>query len=172
MLRRLGVLREIEKYAIVPNSIAMHRYSDGAILSEQNLLPHCGTLYGSPYLLVRRADLHYVLVSAAKLLGVNIRLKSTVRGVDFAKPGLILDKEEVVEGDVVIAADGLRSQCREAFLGKKDPPVPSGTLVYRATLNPAKLMQHEDLESLVDYPEFHCWIGTKEPPNIMVYFDN
>ena len=160
MLRKLGVLREIERYAIIPNSIAMHRYSDGAILSEQNLVPHCGAAYGSPYLLIHRADFHYVLASAAKLLGVKIRLNSVVTGVDFTKPGLQLDTGELVEGDVVIAADGLRSRCREALLGRKDPPIPSGSLAYRVTLDPAKLMQHEDLESLVDYPEFHCWIGT------------
>jgi len=143
----------------------MHRYSDGAILSEQNLLPHCGAVYGAPYLLIHRADFHYVLASAAKQLGVKIRLNSFAKGVGFAEPFLELDSGEVVRGDVVIAADGLRSQCREALLGRKDPPISCGTLVYRVTIDPTKLMQHEDLESLVDYPEFHCWIGTKKPPN-------
>lgn len=134
MLKKLGVLREIERYAVVPNSISMHRYSDGAILSEQNLLPDCGAVYGAPYLLIHRADFHYVLASAAKLLGVTIRLNSAVKGVDFYRPGLELESGEVVEGDVVIAADGLRSRCREELLGRKDPPIPSGSLAYRVTL--------------------------------------
>ena len=161
MLRKLGVLQNIERYAVIPNNIAIHRYTDGRILSEQNLLPHCGSVYGSPYLLIHRADFHYVLASAAKQLGVKIQLNSAVKGVDFNKPGLELDDGTVVQGDVVIAADGLRSQCREALLGGKAPPIPKRTLVYRVTLDPAYLMKHEDLESLVDYPEIHYWIGAR-----------
>ncbi|KAG9243079.1 hypothetical protein BJ878DRAFT_543643 [Calycina marina] len=159
VLKNLGVLREVEKYAVVPYSICMHRYSDGEVLSLQNLVPHCGKEYGSLYLLVHRADFHHILVTAAQAHGVKIRLNSTVKGVDFSKPGIELVSGEVVEGDVVIAADGLRSRCREALLGRRDSPILSGSLTYRVTLDPARLLEHDDLRDLIEYPEFHCWIG-------------
>lgn len=139
----------------------MRSYKDGSLLSVQPLFPYCEETYNAPYLLVHRADFHAILAEAASSLGVSIRLKSPIKSVDFSAPALILENGEFITGDAVIAADGLRSVCREALLGRKDPPIPSGSLAYRITLDPEKMRKHEDLRDLVDYPEFHCWIGNE-----------
>jgi salicylate hydroxylase len=139
----------------------MHSYKDGSALSVQPLWPYCDETYNAPYLLVHRADFHAILAEAAISLGVTIRLKSPVETVDFSAPALILENGDVVKGDAVIAADGLRSVCREALLGRKDPPIPSGSLAYRITLDPGKMRLNEDLRDLVNCPEFHCWIGNE-----------
>ena len=163
VLRKLGIFSEVAKGAIKPHSISIRSYKDGSTLSLQPLLPYCEETYNAPYILVHRADFHAVLVSAALALGVTIRLRATVATVDFSKPALVLTNGEVIQGDVVIAADGLRSRCREALVGRKDPPIPSGSLAYRITLDPKMIREHDDLRDLVDYPEFHCWIGLLAP---------
>ncbi|KAH8588928.1 FAD binding domain-containing protein [Bisporella sp. PMI_857] len=167
VLRALGVLSEVEKASVKPYGMSIYSYRDGSTLSTQPLHPYCRETYNAPYLLIHRADFHAILVSAALAAGVTIRLKSPVKSVDFARPALLLENGEEVLGDVILGADGLRSRCREALLGRKDPPVPCGSLAYRITLNEESLRGHEDLRSLVDYPEFHSWMG---PDSHVVFY--
>ncbi|PYH42368.1 uncharacterized protein BP01DRAFT_359459 [Aspergillus saccharolyticus JOP 1030-1] len=57
-------------------------------------------------------------------------------------------------GDLIIAADGLWSKCRDAFVGRKDEPVPTGDLAYRIVLT-ADQITDPKLRSLVQNPEVH-----------------
>lgn len=59
---------------------------------------------------------------------------------------------------MIVAADGLWSQCREAFEGRKDEPLPTGDLAYRIVLTSDQVTDPE-LKALVENPEVHFWIG-------------
>lgn len=129
------------------------------MLSTQPTLSYCEDKYGAPYLHIHRADYHRVLVSRARELGVEIILGSRVTGIDFAAPAAKLEDGKVFKADLVIGADGLKSVCREALLGKKDPPRLTGDLAYRIIVPASKLRDVECLRELVDRPVINYWLG-------------
>jgi salicylate hydroxylase len=115
--------------------------------------------YSAPYLHIHRADYHRVLVSEARRLGVEIRLESHVVGVDFEGPAVLLKDGERLEADLVIGADGLKSVCREALLGRKDPPKLTGDLAYRIIVSASEMRKHPNLISLIETPAINYWMG-------------
>lgn len=70
-------------------------------------------------------------------LGIPIYLGSRVKRYfeDEEKAGIVLESgggEEIVEGDVVVGSDGVRSKARELVLGYEDKPKSSGYAIFRA----------------------------------------
>jgi hypothetical protein len=63
-------------------------------------------VYGAPYYLCHRADIHAGLLDAALKAGADIRTKSAVVKYDFETPSVTLENGSVIKGDIVIAADG------------------------------------------------------------------
>lgn len=86
--------------------------------------------WGAPFLQVHRVDLHGALASAAREAGVAIRLGEGVARVE-EEGAAVLSTGEVVEGDAVIAADGLRSRARASLFGEGGPTF-AGYVVWRA----------------------------------------
>ena len=80
-------------------------------------------------------------------------------GIDFDAPAVKLANGAVFKADLVIGADGLKSVCREALLGRKDPPRLTGDLAYRITVPASKMREHECLRELVDSPAINYWMG-------------
>lgn len=93
----------------------------------------------------------YLLIHRAKLLSMMV-LEAQNLGVQF-QAGMEL------KADVFLAVDGVRSFSRSSFLGKPDPPTPTGRLVYRFTVSLKKMRQHPSLPSLVDPPMITSWPG-------------
>lgn len=74
--------------------------------------------YGSPYYHIHRADLHRLLFDlVADTNNVVVRLNSTVRHLDpkneRGRPSVTLATGEVVHGDLIIGADGVKSMIRQ-----------------------------------------------------------
>ena len=74
-----------------------------------------------PYRFVHRADLIDVLAVAAKQAGAKIHLSSRASPQDLT-------------ADIIVAADGLHSQCRGALNGHADPFF-TGQVAWRATVS-------------------------------------
>lgn len=82
--------------------------------------------YGSPYYHIHRADLHRLLFDlVADTNDVVVRLNSTVRHLDpkneRGRPSVTLATGEVVHGDLIIGADGVKSKIRQARLSPTNP---------------------------------------------------
>jgi salicylate hydroxylase len=113
-------------------------------------------LYGAPYLYIHRGDLHEVLIKALEDTGrATFRLGATVAGAeaDDASASAILQSGERVSGDVVIAADGIKSPIRKLF----EPAEPdfTGHIVWRG-LTP---VEGPVLTDLSDFPGVHIGPG-------------
>lgn len=65
---------------------------------------------------------------------------------------------KVFNGDLIVAADGLWSKCREIFQGATTPPIPTGDLAYRIVLTMDQIPD-EGLKEWVRNPTVHFWIG-------------
>lgn len=138
ILSQLGVLGEVLRFASTPNAVLVLRGSDDIELTRMPL-GDAQHRWGGPYLVVHRADLQRVLVEAVcGQPGVELSLGTTV--LDFAHDrGRLSVKcttgptETRGDADLLIGADGLRSQVRDRFgFGAEDQAQFTGRVAYRA----------------------------------------
>jgi salicylate hydroxylase len=87
-----------------------------------------GERYGSPFWDFHRANLHNCLVERAVELGADIRINSRVDEIEFGSDSstVVLTNGQRLTADLVVGADGIASRTRECFLGREDPPTPTG----------------------------------------------
>jgi salicylate hydroxylase len=96
-------------------------------------------VYGAPYYLCHRADIHAGLLEAALKAGADIRTNAAVVKYDFETPSVTLANGTVIKGDLVIAADGIKSLARASVLGKAEDAVDTGDVAYRIVRSPSRL---------------------------------
>jgi salicylate hydroxylase len=158
-----GILEALEPKAAEPSCLAVRRYSDGKILSKtKNFDVEMRRKYDAPFWDLHRVDLQVALYERAKQLGVEVRLGARVADVDFDAPLLRLENGEELKSDLIVAADGLWSKCRERFLAAKgtaDQPLPTGDLAYRIVLRLEDLEDDRELYDWVANPTCNFWIG-------------
>lgn len=65
-------------------------------------------------------------------------------------PSVTLADGTVVHADIIIGADGIKSQCRELVLGYEDKPLSSGYACYRAYCEGSKIRQDPHSKVLVE----------------------
>lgn len=141
VLSRLGVLERVRQFSSRPDAVLALRGSDDAILMRLPL--HDATRrWGADYLVIHRADLQAALVEAVSgRPGIELSLGAAVIGFaaedDIISVGLQRDRTKVRdEADLLIGADGLRSQVRSGMgFGAPDQVEFTGSVAYRATLN-------------------------------------
>jgi len=108
-----------------------------------------------------RGEIHEIVYQHALDVGIDIRLGHSVE--DYfetdMEAGVIANGEKFV-GDVVLAADGVRSKGRTIVLGYEDKPKSSGYAIYRTWFDSAKVAEDPDISWLVTNGDKHCaWFG-------------
>lgn len=154
-----GLREAIDRVSVLPEAIRLRSYRDGSILNEQPLVPLSEEDYGGPYWHCHRADFHKALVDKCYALGVKIRINSMVTKIDFEAPSVTLATGGTIRADLIVGADGLKSKCREQFLGRSDPPHLTGDLAYRILIKVDEMRKHKDLEEFVRKPAINTWMG-------------
>jgi salicylate hydroxylase len=142
----------------IPTIVTVHRYSGKILARQESFDEKIQANYGAPFIDMHRADLQKALVERATDLGVTFRLGQRVESIDFSKPSVKTIAGLEFSGDLIVAADGLWSRCRENFLNRKDAPLPTGDLAYRIVLKIDEL-EDEELRRWVQNPEVHFWVG-------------
>ncbi|TRX88277.1 hypothetical protein FHL15_010844 [Xylaria flabelliformis] len=161
LLRRWGLPDSLWRTIAEPSYLAVRRYSDGKLLAlEEDFDKKIRARYGSPYMDVHRVDLHLALADRAKQLGVKINLGQRVTSIDFTVPLIETEAGIKARADLVVAADGIWSTCRNLTLDIKDFPRPTGDLAYRIVLT-ADEIEDPELREMVRKPSCNFWIGPK-----------
>ncbi|TKA80884.1 hypothetical protein B0A49_00835 [Cryomyces minteri] len=109
----------------------------------------------------RRGEIHKILYQHALSLGIEIRLGQKVTDYfeDESSAGVVSNGERIT-GDVVLAADGVRSKARTTALGFEDKPKSSGYAVYRAWMMSDDLAKIPLTAELVVNEDTHTgWLG-------------
>jgi salicylate hydroxylase len=108
--------------------------------------------FGAPYFGIHRADLQRILSSALGTAGLHLghRLTNLVEQGDTI--GLEFANGRVVEADLVIGADGVRSAVR-TFVAGGEETVYSGTSAFRG------IVPVDRLPSLPDPQAIQFWMG-------------
>jgi salicylate hydroxylase len=154
-LARIGALAAVEKAAFQPEAAEMRYGLTGALLMRLPLGAAAEARWGAPYLQVHRADLLSALEKAARKAGATIRLGEAVAGVDQTDDAAsaTLAGGEVLEADVVLPADGVRSMIRDELFGRVEPRF-TGQVAWRGTVEAARLPK-----GLVS-PTATVWVGS------------
>jgi len=141
VLARLGVLERVRQLSSKPPAVLVLRGSDNAKLMRLPL-DDAERRWGAEYLVIHRADLQTALVEAVRdQPGIELSLGTTVTG--FAangdtisvrlQRGLTAARDEA---DLLIGADGLRSQVRSGLgFGPADRADFTRRVAYRALVN-------------------------------------
>ena len=158
LLEKWGLFSELRNQATEPETFSMYRY-DGRILAHrENYDQEIKTRYGSPIWCLHRADLQRALLCRAKQLGAQVRFGAHIQSVDQDNLAVTLNTGETVLGDIIVAADGLRSSTRTFIIEKSLAPEPTGDLAYRILLDAANI-QEPELKKWLRTTGIHIWVG-------------
>lgn len=141
-LEFIGVCEKAVAVGVEPGLQRFQHWKDGRTLvsidrSDQR------EKYGAPYITIHRADIHDVLLAAAREAGVDLRAGAPV--VSSAGTTVTLADGSTVSGDVLIGADGVKSVIRERF--ESAPAHFTGHVAWRCLVPVTP-----EIQDLVDYP--------------------
>jgi salicylate hydroxylase len=152
----LGLAEEIAALGVEPARQRVQHWQDGRTLFGLERGNSMREKYGAPYVYIHRADLQAALVRALEATGRGkIRLGAECVGAEPTARGAAVRLADggLVEGDVVIGADGLKSRIRQAF----EPGTPhfTGHVVWRSIVP----VQGAVITELAAYPGIHIGPG-------------
>ncbi|KAL6249700.1 hypothetical protein RBB50_003555 [Rhinocladiella similis] len=134
------------------------RWDDGQILQHMSHgIPEWD--FGGSYLMAHRADYHAVLLEKALELQIDVRKDSRVDEYFWDLPAVKLQTGEQIDGDLLIAADGVQSKARTHFQGHELPPIDTGDISYRILIPGQDILKDPDLCELVSQPWVSSWCG-------------
>ncbi|KAH7310133.1 putative salicylate hydroxylase [Rhexocercosporidium sp. MPI-PUGE-AT-0058] len=160
LLSRWGLDSYIRKYTDSLTHIKLRRWEHGEFLGAAPLMPEVEKIHGAPQYVIHRADLHRALMANAETVA-EVRVNSMVTDVDFEKPCVTLSDGRVLEADLVVGADGMKSICRRLLYLKQglvDKPRPTGNAAFRACI-PLDVIEDEELRSFMTEPVANRWMG-------------
>ncbi|KAJ9615426.1 hypothetical protein H2200_001501 [Cladophialophora chaetospira] len=160
LINHWGLNDRILKNATALKATNIVRWENGELLCSAPLMPAVQQRYGAPQYVIHRADLFGSLLEWAQAVA-ELRVNSTVVSVDFDIPSITLSDGTVLEADVIVGADGMKSVCRRMMaqqLGLVNQTVPTGDAAFRALL-PVERIKDPDLRAFVTTEESTRWIG-------------
>ena len=161
-LDHLGVLERLAPHAVRPGRHRFVAWDDGRALLTTPLGDAVTDAFGMPYMHAHRADL---LDAILKEIGDDPRIMMAAPVVDFGEDGdsawVVLADGRRIDGDVLIAADGVRSRIRERLLAPESPEF-SGCMAWRG-LTDARIARDLGYEH-----DSYIWMGPDR--SMVIYF--
>ena len=153
VLSRLGLKDAVADIADRAEAVDLRDYKDGKLVCRLDLKAHASDL---DFLLVHRADLIQTLFQACKAQGVRFAFSQSLSSQDLLS-GAFGSEAAASPVDLVIGADGVRSNMRTALLGPSAAFF-TGQVAWRALVSnsmdhPNKVMVHMGPgRHIVSYP--------------------
>jgi salicylate hydroxylase len=148
--------------------LRVRRWKDGSTLGDVPGMPEIEQKYGAPQYVVYRPELLNTFVTGAMAIpNVELRLGFHVKDVNFDETTVTGVNGETLKGDVIIAADGVRSTCRANLFKywgvEEDKPKITGEEAYRVIVPAEKMLSDPDLSYLITesigYATSVCFYG-------------
>ncbi len=152
VLRALGLEPDLIAVSNQPKSWEYRSIETGEALVSWPLGTPAAERYGAPLYNVHRADLVQLMVKHLPPEAIKFGAKCSSFGQTERAAWVQLESGERIEGDAVIAADGIHSVIRDGLFGKRSPSF-ADLLVWRALI-PADKMPVEGFEERGNY-----WVG-------------
>ncbi len=155
VLDHLGVLKEIERYAVYPQRIAWMNIFSGQHISSLELGEKFVKSYGYPYFVIHRSDLLATLLKACQdneLIQLEtVRQVITVEDLGDGARVECADGS-VYETEALVAADGLHSVTRQLLIDSSEP-ICAEFVAYRGAIPMEKVTEHAGLDNVM------YWVG-------------
>ncbi|GGH48508.1 FAD-dependent monooxygenase [Microbacterium album] len=153
LLRRLGVLDGLVRDAVrLEVGWEFRRWSDGTVLSAEDLSDRCEQLFGEHTYTAHRAHLLDAIRSAVPAEAIQLGSRCVELALDGSRPRLRFEDGRVVEADIVIGADGIHSVVRGAITEPR-PAAFAGIIAFRA------LVPADRAPEFSQRPAQTLWIG-------------
>ncbi|BFZ65320.1 hypothetical protein YB2330_006486 [Saitoella coloradoensis] len=164
-LIKWGVADVIGKNLVEFEELNM-RKQDGTKVGYTHMIPEVRNDVGWPWWVVHRAHLHDGLVAVAQKQGVEIRVDSRVDRIEYdVAPGqkakVFTAKGDVVEADLIIGSDGVKSVVRNSlFPGQKTDPIqPTPNCAYRAVVPYSEVRKDPQAAELIEKLTMEVWMA-------------
>ena len=141
VLYQIGIGEKLETLACEPPGKRVRLWNTGQSWHLFDMGAVSREIYGYPYLMLHRADLHRALAEAVRALSPDaIRLGEKVEGLrQFGgKVEVTTAQGNVFEADLLIGADGVHSRVRSVLFGA-DEAVYSGVMAWRGVIDAERL---------------------------------
>ncbi len=134
VLAALGLESDVLAVASLPESIVIADAASGKPISRMLLGNAVRKRYGQAYVSLHRADLHAVLLRAAGVAGVQLKVHQALQKYEHSAQEIQgLSADLAYKSDVLIGADGLWSCVREQLV-QDGAPSATGHAAFRALL--------------------------------------
>ena len=156
-LQQLGVWEPLVRIAARPDALVVRGATDDREIARLPLGNAMLHNYAAPYFCVHRADLHALLLAAARGTGaVTLTTAARVTGVVARDHAVCVSSTErrAWEGDALIGADGLWSTVRP-FVLEDSPPRATGHTAWRA------LVDQSVLPATLRSTQVTVWLGPR-----------
>ncbi|KAL4810661.1 salicylate hydroxylase [Aspergillus unguis] len=163
ILGRLGLLDKVMAKANVLEKNSLRRYKDNSELGTAPMMPDVGNKYHAPLAVIHRGDLQSILLEGTRSAGIEIRTNTRVtKATDDFSAKVQLASGEWISGDVVIAADGIKSDIRRQIAshhGSHDTVTPTGDAAYRVQIPREQMQNDQRALDLLDHNIGMRWMG-------------
>ncbi|KAL0580686.1 hypothetical protein V5O48_001327 [Marasmius crinis-equi] len=169
ILDRLGVWKQIEADSVVLNETSVRKGAGDIELANVDL-KYVKPTYGYPHMVGHRATLAGALYDGCKKeKAIKFNFSTIMQIMRFhPKPVILASPTEgesyEVEGDIVLGADGIKSNTRVAILDELKVTakvVDTGQAAYRIMLTREQMQHDPELLELIDGDKATRWIGEK-----------
>lgn len=161
-LDRLGVAEDLRDWAVAPNAWTRRRWQDGATIGVLPLGERVLEEFGHPFWMAHRVHLHRALLDRATSLELAGQIRmiggTKVAEVDAGGGRVMTRSGDVLEGDLIVGADGIRSVTRQHVVGD-DHPVFSGNIAVRVQIDTERIAKFEPLRAFVTDNALETWMG-------------
>ncbi|KAJ5651079.1 uncharacterized protein N7484_004802 [Penicillium longicatenatum] len=163
ILGRLGLLDKVMEKSNSLEKNSLRRYANDQELGTAPLMPQVSEKYHAPLAVIHRGDLQRILLEGCKAAGIEIRTSSRVTKVpDDFEARVQLESGEWISGDVVIAADGIKSDIRQQIAshhGVHDTCQPTGDAAYRVMIPKEEMSGDKRALDLLNHNVGMRWMG-------------
>ncbi|OJJ84576.1 putative salicylate hydroxylase [Aspergillus glaucus CBS 516.65] len=168
VLFKLGLQPYLKPYITEPESIAFRRWQNGKVIGKTKLVPDFVENFNAPYYVIHRADFHSALYQKALDMGVGIKLGARVVDYDPVQGGITLADGTEHSGDLVVAADGIKSVARKVLLEGQEMPFRKPRFAaYRAVVDMNMMRNDPEMSWILERPALNIWIGDSR--HVMTY---
>jgi salicylate hydroxylase len=154
-----GLGPDILAKAALPTHFAVREGLSGETLGRVEFA-NFKELYGAPYLVIHRADIHQILHEHSIKAGVNLRLRSRVIQYNFENAEVVLANGQKFRADLVVGVDSINSSSRKALLNSTGGDLEkTGWAAYRAVAPVNKIKANSLTAQLGSQHSCNCWVG-------------
>jgi salicylate hydroxylase len=157
-----GLGSDLLNHSSLPERFCIRHGEDGRVLRSVDF-EQFPKVYGAPYLVIHRADIHHTLYEHAVRAGVKIVLNNRAVEYGFEDGTVTFNDGTVRQADLIVAMDGINSRARQAFVPETGRGLErTGWAAYRVMVSVEKLERDPRTADLVAQHVCNCWVGDQK----------